>query len=223
MEKFWTVQNGLIGTAHNNRDGKVADFRPATIQSLEEYGKSLIRITPAKGVRIEIVTLAAEEVVRVDEEKDQPEKGMVTFREEFRAKFLGVSVKALTPKKSEWYDSAAQQEEAGREQAAQKILLAEEEAHKAFLEGLTFEEIVARVTRREIGRIKSGKARADQVVDRILMELLAEEFPGILLATSAISALRQEAVEQICSAGFEKFLLAREEEERAKRKAERMI
>ncbi|HWQ59687.1 MAG TPA: hypothetical protein VN420_00875 [Candidatus Fimivivens sp.] len=222
MEKFWTVQNGLIGTAHENRNGTVVDFRPATIQSLEEYGKSLIRITPAKGVRIEIVTLAAEEVVRIDEKKDQPKKGMVTFNEEFHAGFLGVSVKALTPKRSEWYDPTARQEEAEREQAAQKILQSEEEAHEAFFEGLTFEKIAARVTRRELGRIKSNKARADQVVSRILMELLAEEFPGILLDTSAISSLRRKAVEQICSAGFEKFLLAREEEERTERKAARM-
>ncbi|NTW30025.1 MAG: hypothetical protein HGA33_02020 [Candidatus Moranbacteria bacterium] len=218
MEKFWTVQNGLIGTAHTTRDGVVADFRPATIQAREEYEKKLIRITPAKGVQIETVTLAAEQVVRVDEEIDQPKKGMVTFNEEFHAEFLGVSVKALTCKKNEWYDPSARQEEAEQEQASEALFKAEEEARKAFLEGLSFEEIAARVTRRKFGRIISGRASVNRVVDRILMELLAEKFPGILLEGSALPLWRA-ASNKICSTGFKEFLLERDRIERAKRKA----
>lgn len=30
IKKFWTTHNGVIGTAHRNRDGKIVDFRAAT-------------------------------------------------------------------------------------------------------------------------------------------------------------------------------------------------
>jgi len=47
MEKLWSVNNELLGTAHKNRYGAIVDFRPATVQV---EGKKIL-VVPAKGVR----------------------------------------------------------------------------------------------------------------------------------------------------------------------------
>lgn len=44
MHKFWTVQNGKLGTAHVNREGRLADFREGKIapRSHKKNGKILV-------------------------------------------------------------------------------------------------------------------------------------------------------------------------------------
>ena len=50
ITKFWTVQNGLVGTAHTSREGKVVDFRPAKIQNPAEWNlDGIFTVIPTDG------------------------------------------------------------------------------------------------------------------------------------------------------------------------------
>jgi hypothetical protein len=214
MENIWTVQNGALGTAHENRYGVVVDFRPATIQVESEK----IVIAPAKGVKIEKLHLDPDEIDRVEEERDTPYKGMVTFKQEFRKEFQGVIVTARTDSQREWYDDAAEEISKKAGETSMEKFHAQMKVYKDFLDALPFEKIAAELTRRDVGRLKSGRRQVDLPIQMIFRKFLIEEFPGILTEGSVRSVVYQTAKEK--SAGLMEFLLEREKAERERRKAE---
>ncbi|GEM_PF-3311195 len=219
MEKLWSVNNELLGTAHKNRYGAIVDFRPATVQV---EGKKIL-VVPAKGVRVEKLRLEPDEIVRVEIEVNAPLHGVTSYKEELRKEFLGSQIAARSSIQYEWSEEALQKEREERERSHKKTA-ASMEAYAASMAELSFENIAARVTRRQVERIKSGSINERTVslmVDRILRDFLAEKFPGILLEGS-VSSLWHAASNKICSSGFKELLLERDRLERERRKTEWM-
>lgn len=66
--KFWTVRNGKVGTAHLNRDGSEVDFRPGTVRADSRN----FEVYPPKG--IELPMLKIKEHVRAGEEKGERDR-----------------------------------------------------------------------------------------------------------------------------------------------------
>lgn len=102
MEKFWIVQNGILGTAHISRDGRLVDFRPTRpVFDFIESGQFVVY--PSKGQLLEPLYLKPvkiDEVVKVD----YPKKGMKQITKIFLAHYMGVEICATVFYPIEMYD-----------------------------------------------------------------------------------------------------------------------
>ncbi len=59
MKKFWTVQDGVLGTAHTSREGKTVDFRPMSrVEANVRPGGYALVVQPGKGVDCAPLVLA---------------------------------------------------------------------------------------------------------------------------------------------------------------------
>lgn len=88
-EKFWLVKNGMLGTAHYNREGVVVDFRPVDKEPvLQKEGSSVfIIIEPPRRVDAERLCL---EAVRRGSDVLEESISFVRILEIWSASFEGV-------------------------------------------------------------------------------------------------------------------------------------
>ena len=176
MKKFWTVQNGQVGTAHTSRDGREVDFRAATDppQTKESYGRKFIVIQPPRGVRgCEELRLAlgpdcSERVVC---DKDRFSKGQQAVKEIFRTRFCGVELVAERHCGSEWYDKEAEAAERARSDARHKEWQAEHDAQQEFLKNFPREKSWEKATRRNVGRLAAGR----HIIQNVLINIMQAE------------------------------------------------
>ncbi len=95
IEKFWTVKNGQIGTAHLNRNSKVVDFRKYHNAVLGLHNKT-INLRPEKSGQINPEPL----VLKVEKEEETIEKvfegGSERRRKIYFGSFQGVEIKIIS-------------------------------------------------------------------------------------------------------------------------------
>lgn len=206
MKKFWTVQNGVVGTAHKSRDGRTVDFRPGGEPCLRESpivgGRNIIEVFPSKGVLIEPLGLelgshcSRKVVVR----KDYPNQGQQVVKETFYTRFMGVEVSAIKGQVYEWYDLAAKAEfEAHQEArwAADRARWQEEnDRETTFAEKFPREKFREKATRREVSQLRSGRLSINKLLARIIMGE-AENALGKINDGVVYGAINQISEEQL--------------------------
>jgi len=106
-DKFWTTKDGVVGTAHRNREEKVVDFRPAS--RIAGDGKTII-VYPPKG-QVNGVDPLKLEVVRIEKRVTKVEDlpaGQQRVEEVGFSSFEGVEISATLCRYAEWYDREAE-------------------------------------------------------------------------------------------------------------------
>lgn len=208
MKKQWVVQDGIIGTAHQSRTGRMVDFRPATV--VWQDGQIVIR--PPKRQMLDPIQLAPSRKETITEREDCPRKGQRQVKEILYAVYMGLEISVASPVRSEWYDTEAKIEYDRWLEEVKKQSEDQEKAWLVFAKSLTYEELARGVTAREVGRLRSGRAQPDGVLYRVLTTMLEEEFGmGSFYDTVTAISLDPEV--------FKQTVLAFDDQRRADRKA----
>ncbi|MFA5813040.1 MAG: hypothetical protein WC862_00810 [Patescibacteria group bacterium] len=121
IKKIWTSQNGAVGTAHLNREGKLVDFRPAKAGF---NGKFLFEATDGW-------TPSTEVDVRVGGEESRLSEDGLCLHRQFRmsANFQGVALSA-TVTLSE-LTAAGREKERERQEEQRRLRLSQEAEAKS--------------------------------------------------------------------------------------------
>ena len=124
IEKFFTIVGGVIGTAHIGRDGRLNDFRPATVESPRAID-GFFRLIPMDGWTdpLRLIPTVAEPVFNSSEDGEW----VITIHE-LSAEFRGVALSTTVSFKN--LTELGKQLNAQRQNAAYEQRLAERQALK---------------------------------------------------------------------------------------------
>lgn len=233
MNKFWTKQGNMVGTAHKNRNGELVDFRPLEL-SFEKNDRRRMRILrlevtssetsiiiePPKGVEIKPLRLTASLINR---EVIEDEVCFARFRETWRAEFEGVEFSACrevrenknTPEANELRAAVEVQRVSQRKAEERRAqFVAERMATMSPSDFLT----IATPSNQEWGRLQSSKWEktfcelAQRVHKTVQKELVPDDFVTGTASLHHTSKTWKEAMRH--------GLLALNIEKRAEKKAE---
>lgn len=183
MEKFWTVLNGVLGTAHNARDGRTVDFRPAErIEGTQAYSSAVgqlapcIKVHPPKGQKLEVLVLEPTRIEKVVDKVDYPHRGQQWVNEVLYAEYMDVEISTTHRHSAEWYDLEAEEMFRLEEERKRADWKAQEDEERKFVESISQEELINKTTSREIGRLRAGTMEVRDIVARILREEFEKRF-----------------------------------------------
>lgn len=180
MKKIWTTKNGLLGTVHKNREGKMVDFRQCSSIALS-MNKKWIVISPPKGQNglVSPLELRPDRSYEVQDELDYPNKGQVWKKEIFCSYFEGVEISVAGPVFSCWYDKEAEKTYLASEAEKTAKWSAKLQEERSFLRNLRMEEIAEEFSSSDIGRLRAGKS-VKKILREILRKMLCAQFesPG---------------------------------------------
>lgn len=181
MKKFWTTQDGKIGTAHLHRDGKVVDFRPGEVGAEGWHTAApKIKILPPKGqgAALQPILLEPSRIEKKAGKKEVPCPGMQEVILVLVGEYLGVEVRYESYLTCEWYDSALKaerDEELRREnEAFEQAKLGAAARREAFFQTLTLEQIIARVSPAEVARLRGGSMTILDLLKEKIVQMLIE-------------------------------------------------
>lgn len=223
-EKFWTVRDGQIGTAHVNRDGEVVDFRPA---SRFDGRDEKIVVYPPKGQegQVKSLIIRATGVQTIIASRDGWMKGKQAVQMVYRGLFQGVEISARGPMKIVWYDPAAR-EAYETAQAARDAMRADVKAKAiAFVSAITVADFVAMVSPKE-AQSKAFKDKsafeiaARRIITSFVNDKFVDEEAGISKNDIYDWTWREvvRKASEISRYGARGAVMAAEEKRRAKRK-----
>ena len=222
--KFWMNRDGVVGTAHRNREDQVVDFRPAEKSVKLEFrvGKRVIVLPPPKGVEIDPLVMPARMAKR---EVVAEEVCFTMFRETWDIEFEGVRFSSTAEVKEAKHTPEA----VAFREAAEAKRKSESEANKrqrAFvtekMSALTAIILVAvaQPTAREWGKLESANWRlalAD-LLARARVAFEVQEVPAEFVANS--TPRWSLADEKAWEESVRQELLEIRADEKARRKAE---
>lgn len=175
MAKFWTVVNGVLGTAHHDRDGRMVDFR---LMDHTEVHNNLVVVYPPKDQANEVVPFTLEPIRSEKQiiQVDYPCPGQQWVRNILYAQYRGVEVSAATNSFAEWYDPEA--EEKARKEAEERRIKWELERQKKFqfLSSISDEDILPQVSRSEVDRLRAGTVTISTILERVLSDQFRQRF-----------------------------------------------
>ncbi len=169
--KFWTTKGGIVGTAHENREGKVVDFRTAS--RIYGDGKT-ITVYPPKG-QAEGVEPLKLEVTRIEKQVTQPEglpAGQQEVKEVGYATFEGLEISIFLRRYAEWYDKAAEAADKLTRSEQMDRVAKEREEERNFLKNISFEDMSVEVTTSELGKLRSGKMSTASLLRELLIRVV---------------------------------------------------
>jgi hypothetical protein len=167
-EIFFTTKDGVIGTAHKNRSGKIVDFRPATIMFNEGGNKYSLLVLSQKGQNINPLKIEADRVEKVIKEKEDDGREIFVYR--IFGNFEGIEFFADSNWQSEPTDKNKEEVERKREneKLARKKL-------EGFLLSISLSDIAAYpFSRRSIGRLSSRLVYYAKMMDEAVCHLATQ-------------------------------------------------
>lgn len=178
MQKFWTVQNGQVGTAHLGRDSQLVDFRPAGKIAIRRKD-GWIEISPPKGQEglIEPLVLLPTNTETLVVRKDDPQVGRNWVEDFCAAEFQGLTIEATGNGRYEWCDLVAKKDAEEAFERQHDLWKAKEEEQRKFLRELDSNVIIDSATSREIGRLRAKTLDVSAIAGRILREAFDIHFP----------------------------------------------
>lgn len=163
MKKEWVVKDGVVGTAHQSREGHLVDFRPGIGPTLYDQGHRAC-FRPAKGVCAPALDLGGGvEVSRVPSQT--PGRETVTYRLYFLDTWFLGEISVLSEEARQKRD----EDYARKELYAEALSAIQQEILNRICE-MTPEEAWhrARLTHRDIGRLSVGKGDMDAIATRVV-------------------------------------------------------
>lgn len=187
MKKFWTVKDGVIGTAHNSRDGRVVDFRECG--QVHPGSGGTVEVRPGNGVVIAPLVLPG--VMSRREPLPEGQKcGWVTVFVD--AIFEGVTVTAtrqehfslLTPEEAKAMLLLGQHETAKNlelQRSSKENKSAADEMFQRVIGQITVEQVLSSQGKFAVQKLRSGDivemGRLKNLMANIALSRVLDAFP----------------------------------------------
>ncbi len=204
MEKFWTTKDGIIGTAHRSRDGKVVDFRPGEVEF--QYNQPAFIVRPPKGQEktIDLLWVGGEAIRRVAHTRLDDDIVEDTYEGTWEGVVLSASWRhySASPQKAEEYRKKREAEEQERARGWE------------ILATISEKEIASKILehggQKVVGKLRSGRADIGTLAKSAIHDLVAPHGEVGIMAW-ALEPLRGRDLEALEEAVFAEEAHLREE------------
>jgi len=182
VQKYWTVENGVLGTAHTSRKNKQVDFRQAGEPTVNfdqtiHGDRITISVNPPSGQEIPPLVLEPTSTLKVVTKQD-PESGEQRYYYEVTAQFMGLEIKARSESRSETYDEDLRQayhsERIRQRDEAKLAKKCKEEERRAWFEARTVDELAEEVNTQEITKLRAGSLSTAHLVEAALSRMASK-------------------------------------------------